>query len=110
MDPFFLWIEGSWLSVWLREAITIWAFPFVLVLHTIGLAFMVGVNVAIDLRALGGAMGVPTQHPAGALGATKLPHESGEFLTWTVGRADVRCHPETQEPRTMTVRGSVGFI
>ena len=59
MDPFFLWIEGSWLSVWLREAITIWAFPFVLVLHTIGLAFMVGVNVAIDLRALGGAMGVP---------------------------------------------------
>jgi len=59
MDPVFLWIEGSWLSVWLREAVTIWAFPFVLVLHTIGLAFMVGVNVAIDLRTLGGAMGVP---------------------------------------------------
>ena len=59
MDPFFLWIEGSWLSVWLREATTIWAFPFVLILHTVGLAFLVGVNVAIDLRALGGAMGVP---------------------------------------------------
>ena len=59
MDPFFLWIENWPLSVWMREAITIWAFPFVLVLHTIGLAFMVGVNVAIDLRALGGAMGVP---------------------------------------------------
>ena len=59
MDPFFLWIEGSPLSVWLREATTIWAFPFVLILHTVGLAFLVGVNVAIDLRALGGAMGVP---------------------------------------------------
>ena len=59
MDPFFLWIENWPLSVWTREATTIWAFPFILVLHTIGLAFMVGVNVAIDLRALGGAMGVP---------------------------------------------------
>jgi hypothetical protein len=59
MDPFFLGLENSPLSVWLREATTIWAFPFVLVLHTIGLAFMVGVNVAIDVRALGGAMGMP---------------------------------------------------
>ena len=59
MDPFFLSIETSALSVWLREAITIWAFPFVLILHTVGLAFLVGVNVAIDIRALGGAMGVP---------------------------------------------------
>jgi hypothetical protein len=59
MDPFFLSIEGSPLSVWMREATTLWAFPFVLILHTVGLAFLVGVNVAIDLRVLGGAMGVP---------------------------------------------------
>jgi hypothetical protein len=59
MDPFFLSIENSALSVWLRESTTTWAFPFVLILHTVGLAFLVGVNVAIDLRALGGAMGVP---------------------------------------------------
>src|SRR6186713_1956587 len=59
MDPFFLSIETSAPSVWLRESTTIWAFPFVLILHTIGLAFLVGANVAIDLRALGGAMGVP---------------------------------------------------
>src|SRR5262245_50922773 len=59
MDAFFLSIETSALSVWLREAVTIWAFPFVLILHTVGLAFMVGVNVAIDVRALGGASGVP---------------------------------------------------
>ena len=59
MDPFFLWIEGSWLSVWMREATTLWAFPFVLILHTVGLAFLVGANVAIDIRALGGMPGVP---------------------------------------------------
>jgi hypothetical protein len=59
MDPFFLWLENWPLGVWLRESTTIWAFPFVLILHTVGLAFLVGVNVAIDVRALGGAMGVP---------------------------------------------------
>jgi hypothetical protein len=59
MDPFFAWLEAWPLGIWLRESVTIWAFPFVLILHTVGLAFMVGVNVAIDLRALGGAMGVP---------------------------------------------------
>jgi hypothetical protein len=59
MDPFFLWIEGSWLSIWMREATTLWAFPFVLILHTVGLAFLVGANVAIGIRALGGMPGVP---------------------------------------------------
>ena len=59
MDSFFAWVETWPLGIWLRESTTIWAFPFVLILHTVGLAFMVGVNVAIDLRALGGAMGVP---------------------------------------------------
>ena len=59
MDAFFTSIETSALSVWLRESTTLWAFPFVLILHTVGLAFLVGANVAIDLRALGRAMGVP---------------------------------------------------
>lgn len=59
MDSFFTWLEAWPLGVWLREATTLWAFPFVLILHTVGLAFLVGVNVAIDVRALGGAMGVP---------------------------------------------------
>ena len=59
MDPFFLWIEGWPFGILLRESPSIWGFPFVLVLHTVGLAFMVGVNVAIDVRALGGVPGVP---------------------------------------------------
>lgn len=56
---FFAAIEANALSVWIREANTLWAFPFVLILHTVGLAFLVGVNVAAGARTLGVAPGVP---------------------------------------------------
>ena len=59
MDPFFLWIESTSFSVWLRESPSVWVFPFVLVLHTIGLAFFVGANVAWDLRLLGLSTAIP---------------------------------------------------
>jgi hypothetical protein len=59
MDPFFAWLETSALSVWVRETPSIWVFPFLLVLHTVGLAFLVGVNVAVALRVLGVASRVP---------------------------------------------------
>lgn len=59
MDPFFTWIETTALSIWLRESPSLWAFPFVLILHTVGLAFLVGTNVALDVRVLGFAGGVP---------------------------------------------------
>ena len=35
------------------------AFPIILILHTVGLAFLVGANVALDARMLGVARGVP---------------------------------------------------
>jgi len=59
MDSLFLWVESWRLGVWMREEPSLWAFPFVLILHTVGLAFLVGANVAIDARALGGALGMP---------------------------------------------------
>ncbi len=59
MDPVFAWIEATAFSIWLRESPSLWVFPFVLILHTVGLAFLVGANVAIDVRALGLARGVP---------------------------------------------------
>lgn len=59
MDPLFAAVESSALSQWVRNAPTLWAFPFVLILHTWGLAFLVGANVAIDARILGLAPGVP---------------------------------------------------
>ena len=59
MTPFFVWLEATPLSVWLREAPSIMVFPFILILHTVGLAFLVGANVAFDARILGLARGVP---------------------------------------------------
>jgi hypothetical protein len=59
MDPFFAWLEGAPLSVWLREEPTLMVFPFILILHTVGLAFLVGANFAFDARILGVARGVP---------------------------------------------------
>jgi hypothetical protein len=59
MDSFFAWVEAWPLGIWMREETSLWAFPFVLILHTVGLAFLVGANVAIDIRALGGMPGVP---------------------------------------------------
>jgi hypothetical protein len=61
VDPVFAAIESSALSLWLRESPSLWAFPFVLILHTVGLAFLVGVNVALSVRVLGMAPGVPPQ-------------------------------------------------
>jgi hypothetical protein len=52
-------IEHSGFGTWVREAPTIWAYPTVLFLHTVGLAFLVGINVAIDLRILGVARSMP---------------------------------------------------
>ena len=45
-------IEQSALAVWVREASTIWAYPTIITLHTVGLAILVGANVAVDLRFL----------------------------------------------------------
>jgi hypothetical protein len=55
MDAYslFNWLEIGALSVWVREAPTLWAFPFILILHTVGMGFLVGTNVALDLRVLG---------------------------------------------------------
>ncbi len=58
MDPFLAWIESTAFSTWMREDESILAFPAVLALHTIGLALVVGVNVALNLRILGVARGI----------------------------------------------------
>src|SRR5687768_9367863 len=59
MIPFFDWIENSALSLWVRESPSMWAFPFILILHTIGMAFLVGPNLALNLRVLGVGSGIP---------------------------------------------------
>jgi len=53
------WIEHSGLSLWVREDPSLFAFPGMLILHTVGMAFLVGTNVALNARLLGIARGVP---------------------------------------------------
>ena len=59
MQELFATIEGSSVSTWLRESNTIWAYPLVLTLHTVGLALLVGANTTLDLRLLGFGRRIP---------------------------------------------------
>ena len=59
MNAFFIWIETSALSVWVRESPSLFAFPGILSLHTVGMGIVAGMNAAIDLRILGFAPRVP---------------------------------------------------
>jgi hypothetical protein len=61
MDPWFAWLEATAFSTWLRESPSLWVFPFILILHTVGLAFFVGANVAWDVRVLGFSVGIPLE-------------------------------------------------
>ncbi len=56
---FLMWLENSSFAVWERESLSLFAYPFFLVLHTIGLAFLVGVSAGICLRILGVASRLP---------------------------------------------------
>src|SRR5262245_17959998 len=60
-DLFFAWLEGTSFSVWMRESPSIFAFPIILAVHTIGLGLLAGINEAIDLRLLGIAARIPLQ-------------------------------------------------
>jgi len=59
MLQFLTWLEGSRFSLWLVQSDTIWAYPTVLTLHTVGLALLVGANAALDLRLLGAGRKIP---------------------------------------------------
>jgi hypothetical protein len=52
-------IEASSVSVWVRESGSIWSYPTIIFLHSAGLAIIVGLSTAIDLRVLGFAPGLP---------------------------------------------------
>lgn len=52
-------IENSGLGTWVRESPSVFAFPGIIVLHAIGMAFLAGTSAAVDLRILGFAPGIP---------------------------------------------------
>jgi hypothetical protein len=55
----FDWMETSLLGSAVRDHL--WVYPMLLVLHAVGLAFTVGVNLAIALRVFGVATALPVQ-------------------------------------------------
>jgi hypothetical protein len=52
-------LESSSWSIWLKESPSIWGYPTLLFLHTLGLTFSAGPSVAVDLRILGFARRLP---------------------------------------------------
>lgn len=45
---FIAWIEHSAIGTWVRESPSVWGFPFVLILHTVGLAIVGGAAVILN--------------------------------------------------------------
>lgn len=52
-------VEDTGFSTWLRESESPFAFYFILLFHTFGLALLVGANFIVDLRLLGIARAIP---------------------------------------------------
>ena len=59
MMEMFASLEASSFSTMLRESPSIWAYPTILTLHTLGLGVLVGANWMVDLRVLGFARAIP---------------------------------------------------
>jgi hypothetical protein len=56
---FFNWVQDSGFATWLREADALYSYDLFLVSHAIGMAMVVGLSVAVALRILGVAPGLP---------------------------------------------------
>ena len=46
-------LEGSGVSTWIRNSSSLFAYPFILFLHTIGMGLIFGITTAVNLRILG---------------------------------------------------------
>jgi hypothetical protein len=59
------WLERTGLSIWVRESPSLLAFPFILFLHTLGLAMLAGLSVGIDAWLITTRRAVPRHVLAG---------------------------------------------
>lgn len=49
---FLSWLDQSAIGTWVRESPSLFAYPGIITLHTVGLALLVGINAVIDLSIL----------------------------------------------------------
>jgi hypothetical protein len=59
MNPFFIWLEATTFSTWIRESPSIFAFPAILSCHAVGMGLAAGINAALAFRTLGVGRDVP---------------------------------------------------
>ena len=59
MKEFLESVQYSEFGLWIAGGDTIFAFPMILVLHTVGLGIVVGMSAILNFRVLGVARGVP---------------------------------------------------
>lgn len=59
MNSLLAWVESTAFSTWIRESPSVFAFPSILSLHTIGMGIVAGINGALALRILGVGSGAP---------------------------------------------------
>jgi hypothetical protein len=53
------WLTDNALSTWIRESESVWAYPTMITLHSLGMGFLVGASAAVSLRILGVARKIP---------------------------------------------------
>ena len=56
---FLVWLQGSSVCTMIRESESVWGYPTILFIHTLGMSILVGFVVVIDLRLLGVGRTVP---------------------------------------------------
>src|SRR6204780_5836600 len=59
MHDFLVFLENMRFSQWVKDAPTIWAFPTILIVHTLGMSVVAGVSAMISLIVLGFWPAVP---------------------------------------------------
>jgi len=75
------WSDANGFLIWLRESPSIWAYPTVFFVHTIGLIFTAGASIVVSARALGAARQLPMAPFARAFSAIWI----GVWLTVVSG-------------------------
>src|SRR3954471_24660023 len=53
------WLEQTGFGTWVRESPSLWAYPTILFLHTLGMGTLAGTAAVIDLRIVGFAPDLP---------------------------------------------------
>jgi hypothetical protein len=61
MGPLLHALQNSAISAWVVGSDSIWAYPMILTMHTVGLGIVVGAAVIVDLRLLGVGPAIPLE-------------------------------------------------